>query len=118
MAASLIDRYRLDGDDLLVFFSGSKGFHIGLPTSLWQPMPSERYHRVARRFAEWLVEPIEIAIDVGIYDKVRAFRAPNSRHPKTGLHKRALSARELLHLDMALMKCAVCPIHFCSFVYS
>ena len=29
---------------------------------------------------------------------MRAFRAPNSRHPKTGLHKRRLSARELMGL--------------------
>ena len=27
-----------------------------------------------------------VTIDAGIYDRVRAFRAPNSRHPKTGLH--------------------------------
>jgi hypothetical protein len=29
-----------------------------------------------------------VAVDTGVFDRVRAFRAPNSRHPKTGLHKR------------------------------
>lgn len=36
-----------------------------------------------------------------MYDKVRAFRAPNSRHPKTGRHKRWLAFDELLHLKTA-----------------
>lgn len=32
---------------------------------------------------------------------MRAFRAPNSRHPKTGLHKRRLEFDELLHVTTA-----------------
>src|SRR5581483_4223088 len=40
----------------------------------------------------------------GVYDKVRLFRAPNSRHPKTGLHKRRLTLDELLHLDAARVR--------------
>ena len=34
LAAALVERYRLDGDELLLFFSGSKGYHAGLPLSL------------------------------------------------------------------------------------
>jgi hypothetical protein len=34
LAAGLVDRYKLDADELLAFFSGSKGFHIGLPLSV------------------------------------------------------------------------------------
>lgn len=39
-------------------------------------------------------------IDEGVYDKVWAFRAPNSRHAKTGLHKRWLSIPELMGLAL------------------
>ena len=39
-----------------------------------------------------------MTIDDGVYDRVRAFRAPNSRHPKTGLHKRRLEFGELLYV--------------------
>jgi hypothetical protein len=39
-----------------------------------------------------------------VYDKVRLFRAPNSRHPKTGLHKRRLTLDELLHLGAARVR--------------
>jgi len=99
LAAHLADRYGLD-DDLLVFFSGSKGFHLGLPTALWRPAASVAFHRVARQFAETAAARCGVAID-SVYDKVRAFRAPNSRHPKTGLHKRRLSLDELLHLKPA-----------------
>ena len=41
-----------------------------------------------------------MAIDDGVYDKVRLFRAPNSRHSKTGLHKRRLSLDELVNLSL------------------
>ncbi|MFM9966329.1 MAG: DNA primase, partial [Planctomycetaceae bacterium] len=85
----LIERYSLDDDGPLIFFSGSKGFHVGLPTDLWQPSASLTFHRTARRLAEGLAAAVQVTIDGGVYDKVRAFRAPNSRHPKTGLHKRA-----------------------------
>jgi len=99
LAAGLADRYRLDGDELLLFFSGSKGFHLGLPLSVCgSPGPSQIFHRVCRRFAEAVAGSLSLAIDAGVYDRVRAFRSPNSRHPKTGLHKRRLSYRELLHL--------------------
>jgi hypothetical protein len=81
-----------------LFFSGKKGAHVGLPVT-WGPAPSVTFHRTARRFAEALAAEAGVAIDTGVYDKVRLFRAPNSRHPSTGLHKRRLTLDGLLHLD-------------------
>ncbi|MBX3435308.1 MAG: DNA primase [Pirellulales bacterium] len=103
LAAALVDRYRLDGDDLLIFYSGSKGFHVGLPTALWRPDPAGKFNKAARRFADRMAERLGIAIDAGVYDKVRAFRAPNSRHPKTGRYKRRFSFDELLGLRTAAL---------------
>jgi hypothetical protein len=100
LALFIVERYRLDDDALLVFFSGSKGFHVGLPTDNWQPTASVEFNRTARRLAEGLAASAQVAIDAGVYDKVRAFRAPNSRHPKTGLHKRRLTTAELLMLPV------------------
>jgi hypothetical protein len=99
LAAGILQRYRtLDDDDLLLFFTGSKGAHVGLPIT-WGPAPSVTFHRVARRFGEALAAAVGVSIDTGVYDKVRLFRAPNSWHPKTGLHKRRLTLDELLRLD-------------------
>ena len=108
-----MQRYRLDADDLSIFYSGSKGFHVGLPTSLWTPEPSATFNRLARRFAEHAAELLGIEIDASIYDKIRAFRAPNSRHPKTGRHKRRLTFDELLYLKAtAIVKLAAEPEPF------
>lgn len=103
LALHLDEAYRLPGEPLLVFFSGSKGLHLGLPTALWSPPPALDFNRVARRFAENVAERVGVTIDQGVYDKVRAFRAPNSRHPKTGLHKRWLTLDELLNLSLDAM---------------
>ncbi len=98
LVAWLVERYGLAGDELLVFFSGAKGFHVGLPTALWRPEPGRLFHRYCRALAEAVVAVVGVNVDTGVYDAVRAFRAPNSRHPKTGRHKRQLSLDELLGL--------------------
>lgn len=101
MTATILERFTtLDDDGLLLFFSGNKGFHVGLPSSLIGPEPSSDFNRIARRFAEGLAEAARIGIDTGVYDKVRPFRAPNSKHPKTRLHKRRLSHDELMGLSV------------------
>jgi hypothetical protein len=113
LAAFLVERYQLDDDGLLLFYSGSKGFHVGLPTSLWLPESSARFNAIARRMAETLAAAAGVIVDAGIYDKVRAFRAPNSRHFKTGRHKRRLSFDELLGLSVAaVLKLAETPSPF------
>lgn len=96
----LADQFRVPEDEVLVFFSGSKGFHVGIPTTLWAPSPSLVFSRVTRRFAEGIAAAAGVAIDSSVYDSVRAFRAPNSRHPKTGLHKRCFTVKELLAFDL------------------
>ena len=112
LAAFLVERYAVEPGELLLFFSGSKGFHVGLPTALWTPSPSADFHRTARRFAERLAELASVTIDAGVYDKVRAFRAPNSRHAKTGLHKRRLTFDELLGPLAVIVELAATPAPF------
>jgi hypothetical protein len=110
LAMFLDERFALRSeDDLLAFLSGNKGFHLGAPTSLWCPEPAVDFHRVARRFACRLAELAEVGvyderrgyrIDEGVYVKVQLFRAPNSRHPKGGRHKRRLLFSELMELSV------------------
>ncbi len=98
LVASLLERFSIAGDELLLFYSGSKGYHVGLPTSLWMPSPSNAFHLYCRKVAESIATVSNVAIDSGVYDRVRAFRAPNSRHPKTSRHKRFLELDELMSL--------------------
>ncbi|MCO6045909.1 DNA primase [Aeoliella sp. ICT_H6.2] len=114
LCAGLVERYDIDGDTLLVFFSGAKGYHVGLPLSLCStPSASTAFHQVAKYLAIHLAESMNVAIDVGVYDRVRAFRAPNSRHPRTGLHKRHLTLDELLGMKLdAVLRLAKAPEPF------
>lgn len=114
LAAFLAERYQFDGDELLMFFSGSKGYHLGLPLAVCgSPGSSPTFHRVCRSLAELLAGLAGVAIDAGVYDAVRAFRAPNSRHPKTGRHKRRLAFDELLGLSVdGILRLAETPEPF------
>jgi hypothetical protein len=98
LAGAILERYReLDDDALLIFLSGGKGVHVGIPTT-WHPELSPDFHAVARLFCLNLAEEASITVDGLIYSKSRLFRAPNSRHPKTGLFKRRLTLDELTFL--------------------
>jgi hypothetical protein len=100
LCGAILDRYRsLDEDDLLIFVSGAKGVHVGLPCSLMgSPPASPTFHDAAKRFALVHAERAGVVVDAAVYSKVRLFRAPNSRHPRTGLHKRRLGLDELTFL--------------------
>ncbi len=95
LAGFVLERYpTLDEEALLYFFSGRKGYHIGVPL-VHNPDPSPVFHLIARRLAEGLAPSAGVRIDSAIYDRVRCFRAANSTHPKTKLHKRRLTHAEL-----------------------
>lgn len=103
LSLHLEDGWGIAAETILVFLSGKKGFHIGVPTALWGPAPSTDFHEVAHRFALALARGAGgrgVVIDGSVYGKVQLFRAPNSRHPATGLRKRRLTSDELLHLSI------------------
>ena len=99
LAGAILDRYReLDDDDLLVFLSGGKGVHVGIPTGSGSPSPRRASMRPPS-CSPWLTASGPRSSSMAsIYSKTRLFRAPNSRHPKTGLFKRRLALDELTHL--------------------
>lgn len=91
----LADRYAAD---LVVSYSGSKGFHVSLPTGGFvEPTPDA--HRIAKALACRLADDAGVAIDTGIYDAVRLWRASNTRHAKTGRYKVRLDLDDLPYLD-------------------
>jgi hypothetical protein len=114
LVATVLERYRkLDEDDLLLFLSGSKGFHVGIPTALWRATPGQGFNKVCKGLAEYLAALAGVGIDAGTYDLKQLFRAPNSRHPKTGLHKRYLRYEELMGLSLdSIRELASVPMPF------
>jgi hypothetical protein len=95
LASTLCESYEVPRESLMPFLSGGKGFHLAVPTSLWLPSAGSSFHLIAREFARQIAEVAAVPIDEGVFDRVRALRAPNSRHPRTGLHKRYIPAVEI-----------------------
>jgi hypothetical protein len=95
LAAFLADRYHADP---VVHFSGSKGFHVSVPTAGFvEPAPGNP--GVAKALAGRLADEAGVGIDRGVYDRLRLWRAPNSRHRKSGLHKVIIDLDDLLYID-------------------
>lgn len=69
----------------LLFFSGSKGFHVYVAASYFGDL-GEQSHRTVKRLAEKFSERLP-TLDTAIYNSNRKIRAPFSKHPKTNLYK-------------------------------
>jgi hypothetical protein len=110
LAGHLSERYGDEG--LSVFFSGSKGYHFEADTGS-AIEPTYEAHQVARHVAETVAGSIGVSIDSGVYDRVRLWRAPNSKHPRTGLYKIRIELDDLLHASVDwVRRRAVEPIPF------
>src|SRR5262249_53537410 len=91
----LADRYAVD---LTVHFSGGKGFHASLPTADFiEPAPDN--HTIPKALVCRLAGEVGIEVDEGVYDRVRLWRAPNSRHHRTGRHKVRIDVDDLLFIN-------------------
>jgi hypothetical protein len=84
-------------DKVSCWFSGGKGFHVLLPVlGLADAKPGPGFNKAARAFVARIGAATGVGPDLAIYDPVRIFRAPNTRHAKSGLYKVPLRADELL----------------------
>ena len=68
------------------WFSGSKGFHILIPTSQFKFQPTND-PEILKDMAIGLSTKININIDTSIYNVSRILRVKGSKHGKTGLYK-------------------------------
>jgi hypothetical protein len=89
-------------DDLRIWFSGAKGFHVALISSEIDALPggphtADRIKKYALVLAGGLCDPSP-------YDPVRLWRIPNSINSKTGLYKIPLFASELFSLTIEKIK--------------
>jgi hypothetical protein len=98
LVGALYQRYPALVGEVLVYFSGSKGFHVVVDLA-HEPPPAAGFNRTARAFAEALAEAAGVSIDTGVYDVNRIVRLPNTRHPKTGRFKRRVFSEALFQMN-------------------
>lgn len=78
----------LTEEDIQLYFSGSKGFHIIIDARVLGIIPSEDLNTIYKAWALYFTKTYAIPIiDLRIYDKRRLFRIPNTINGKTGLYK-------------------------------
>jgi len=104
LSAFFVDGWGIDPDAFQVYFSGSKGFHLMLDTRLFgRVWPSKNlpliFDSMRRHFVGELPEPLRETVDLGIKDRVRLLRLPNTVHEKSKLNKIILSLDELATLS-------------------
>jgi len=80
------------------YFSGSKGFHVMIPTAYFTKEPDENIHKRMKKVIKHVVG--DLKLDTAIYDKTRLFRLPNTKNTKSGLLKVELSLFEIENLSI------------------
>ena len=80
--------FYLNDDNIQIYFSGSKGFHIIIPYEIFGFDYSKDINNKYKLLANMLKSyTITKSIDTQIYDNKRLFREPNSINSKTGYYK-------------------------------
>ena len=101
----LIEIYGVRPDQIRIFFSGRKGFHVLVATELFGPLvPSAELPALLKDIAIAIATEAGVEIDESIYDRTRLFRLPNTEHGKSGFFKIELSWDELTHLDVGAVR--------------
>lgn len=103
--------FRLNEEDVQIYFSGKKGLHLIVPKEILGLEPHKHLNLIFKTIAQHLSSFIKHGtLDMVIYDPRRLFRIPNSQHEKTELHKIQLAPYELKQLTYEeILKLAVKP---------
>lgn len=103
--AALEQVYGIPADQVEVFFSGSKGFHLIVREQSIGLIPVKNlemyYKAIAVRIKGLMISDV---IDTGIYDKKRLFRIENTINSKTGLYKVPITQKHLREITLEDMK--------------
>jgi len=84
---------------LLIFFSGAKGYHILIPSQLFGLKPSVTLPQEMKTACQNLAALFGISIDDKIYNSNRLWRLPDSKHSKTGYFKTLLPTDKFLRMS-------------------
>lgn len=96
MLISYLKSIGLEDNNIELYFSGSKGFHVVIPAMVLAIEPSTNLNQLYKAWAVYLYNTFNIhTIDLSIYDRKRLLRLPNTINSKTGLKKTRLLYTDL-----------------------
>lgn len=102
--------YNVHPNDLFIYFSGNKGFHVYLVDRLLG-ISGKFFDEIGTKCKSFVTETFAgiSNIDPKIYEDHRIIRIPNSRHAKTGLYKIEITHAELIQGLPAILELAKQP---------
>ena len=90
--------FNVNPQNICVYFSGNKGFHIYIPSVLMIVKPSVDLNIKVSEFAKLITDGF-FEIDTNIYRKGSTIRLPNTLNTKSGLYKIPVYLNELYNID-------------------
>jgi hypothetical protein len=99
-------QYDVPPNSIRVFYSGSKGYHLLIPSKLFRLRPRYSLERYLKVLALSLVEGFAVAdyLDAGLYNTNSLIRLPNSVNHKSNLYKVPILHSQLQYLSVAQIK--------------
>lgn len=88
-----------DLNDILVSFSGNRGFHVQYASGMFAN-PVFRNAAAAVKIQKAFAENFEVEIDHCVFNPRHLLRMTGAQHPKTGLYKTTWTATEFLKLNL------------------
>jgi hypothetical protein len=100
LCGALVDR-GVPAKEMLVFFTGNRGFHLQVSTGLFDARPSRGFAAITGRVCKAIGDDVGVILDHHMYRRLQSMRSPNSRHEKSGLFKVRLTLEELTTLPIS-----------------
>ncbi len=92
-------RWNLPPEALRIYWSGMKGISIEIPAELFGGFEPSTDIATNLRALALKMAPDAKTLDTTIYEKLRLWRVPNTKHSGSGLHKIPLTVQEILDAD-------------------
>ncbi len=89
-------------DHVRLYFSGAKGFHIGIPSAFADLKPRADLPAIQKRVVKRLCDGVDV--DLSIYGQTRLLRVPNTLNSKSGLYKIPITYEQLSRTNIEEIK--------------
>ena len=96
----LVTEFHVEQNDIQIYFSGSKGFHLIISENIFGFEPGRTLNKDLKKVAVYLkAYTLTKCIDTKIYDYKRLFRINNTINSKTGLYKVRVLYDDLINMS-------------------